>query len=267
MPRDRISRAGGGAGPAGETVRTVEVRTPPGSGSPLPAVAAGRGSQASAYPEPQARDADVQHGRSPTPPDGAETDASPRGSARRWSRRAAVAGVIVVAVAAAYVASTTSLDTLALGSTAAPGVGVSAPSFTLPAAGGGTIALDSFRGKPVVVNFWATWCTPCRAELPELEMAWRSHRDAGLVVIAVSLDDAAAARDVPEFLQLGSSLTGPYTFPVALDVNQSQMRRWRLLGVPSTFFLDRKGVVRAVQPGAMDREVIARNLATILTPA
>ena len=201
------------------------------------------------------------------PLDGAGTEVTLSGASRRWTRRAAVAGVVFVAGAGAYVASTTSLDSLVIGSTAAPGVGVTAPSFTLPAAGGGTIALESFRGKPVVVNFWATWCTPCRAELPELEMAWRSHRDAGLVVLAVSLDDAAAARDVPEFLQLGSSSTGPYTFPVALDVTQSQMRRWRLLGVPSTFFLDRKGVVRAVQPGAMDREVIARNLSTILTPA
>ena len=201
------------------------------------------------------------------PPDGSGTEPSLSGASRRWTRRAAVVGGIIVAGAAAYVASTTTLDPLAVRGSAAPGVGVTAPSFTLPAAGGGTIALESFRGKPVIVNFWATWCTPCRAELPELELAWRSHRDAGLVVLAVSLDDAAAARDVPEFLQLGSSLTGPYTFPVALDVTQSQMRRWRLLGVPSTFFLDRKGVVRAVQPGAMDREVIARNLATILIPA
>jgi hypothetical protein len=103
--------------------------------------------------------------------------------------------------------------------------------------------------------------------LPELELAWRAHRDDGLVVLAISLDDTAAARDVPEFLKLGSEATGAYTFPVALDTSQTQMRRWRLLGVPSSFFLDRKGVIRAVQPGAMDREVIARNLSTIMTPA
>ena len=184
-----------------------------------------------------------------------------------FGRRALVMGIVGAAGAAAYVASTTPLDSLGIGSTAAPGVGVTAPSFTLPAAGGGTISLESYRGKPVVVNFWATWCTPCRAELPELELAWRAHRADGLVVIAVSLDDAAAARDVPEFLKLGSEATGSYTFPVALDTSQSQMRRWRLLGVPSSFFVDRKGVVRAIQPGAMDRDVIARNLETILTPA
>ena len=173
-------------------------------------------------------------------------------------------GVQTCALPISYVATTTPLESLGLGSTAAPGVGIAAPEFSLPAAGGGTISLEAYRGKPVVVNFWATWCTPCRAELPELELVWRAHRDDGLVVVAVSLDDQAAARDVPEFLQLGSAETGAYTFPVALDVSQSQMRRWRLLGVPSTFFVDRKGVVRAVQPGAMDREILARNLTTIL---
>ncbi|MSQ43384.1 MAG: TlpA family protein disulfide reductase [Chloroflexi bacterium] len=189
------------------------------------------------------------------------------GTSQTTRRTVAIGAGILVAVAGIGYASTLPLPGLDGKPPPPPSVGQRAPTFTLPAAGGGTIDLASYRGKPVVVNFWATWCTPCREELPELELAYRKHRDAGLVVIAVSLDTEAGAKDVPEFLKAGDVATGSYTFPVALDTKQDLRNRYRLIGVPSTYFVDRAGVIRAEQPGAMNREVLSNALETILTKA
>lgn len=188
-------------------------------------------------------------------------------SNRTTRRRIAIGAGTLVAVAGIGYASTLPLPGLDGKPPAPPSVGQRAPTFTLPASGGGMIDLASYRGKPVVVNFWATWCTPCREELPELERAYRKHRDAGLIVVAVSLDTEAGARDVPEFLKAGDDTTGSYTFPVALDTKQELRNRYRLIGVPSTYFVDRTGVIRAVQPGAMNREALSSALETILTTA
>ncbi len=201
-------------------------------------------------------------------PDPVEADvpALPIGRSR-WRRRVAVGAIAAVATPAAWFAATTPLPGLGDQSGAPPGVGQAAPAFTLKAADGGTVNLAALRGKPVLINFWATWCTPCRDELPELEHAYRNHRADGLVVVAVSLDTEDAARDIPEFLALGNPSTGSFTFPVALDTNQATMRLYRLVGVPSSYFVDRAGIVRAVQPGVMNREVLTKNLKSILRPA
>lgn len=189
------------------------------------------------------------------------------GTSRTTRRRVAIGAGTLVAVVGIGYAATLPLPGLDGKPPPPPSVGQRAPTFALPAAGGGTIDLVSYRGKPVVVNFWATWCTPCREELPELERAYRTHRDAGLVVIAVSLDTEAGARDVPQFLKAGDDTTGSFTFPVALDTKQDLRNRYRLIGVPSTYFIDRTGVIRAVQPGAMSREILSNALETILTKA
>lgn len=189
------------------------------------------------------------------------------GTIRTTRRRVAIGAGALVAVSGIAYAATLPLPGVDGKPLPPPSVGQRAPTFALPAAGGGTIDLASYRGKPIVVNFWATWCTPCREELPELERAYRTHRDAGLVVLAVSLDTESGARDVPEFLKAGDDTTGSYTFAVALDTKQELRNRYRLIGVPSTYFIDRSGVIRAVQPGAMNREVLSNALETILIKA
>ncbi len=195
------------------------------------------------------------------------TDTGTSVSNRTTRRRIAIGAGTLVAVAGIGYASTLPFPGLDGKPPPPPSVGQRAPTFTLPASGGGTIDLASYRGKPVVVNFWATWCTPCREELPELELAYRKHRESELIVIAVSLDTEAGARDVPEFLKAGNDTTGSYTFPVALDIKQELRNRYRLIGVPSTYFVDRIGIIRAVRPGAMNSEVLSNALETILPKA
>jgi thiol-disulfide isomerase/thioredoxin len=143
-----------------------------------------------------------------------------------------------------------------------------APNFTLKDPSGKTVELKGLRGKPVLVNFWATWCVPCREELPELERVYRQYHDsAGLVVLAVSIDVEAAAKDVPEYLKAGDPQVGSYTFPVALDTKMDVARLYHLGGVPSSYFIDSAGVIRAVQPGAMNRQVLLDRLRTIVPGA
>jgi peroxiredoxin len=148
-----------------------------------------------------------------------------------------------------------------------PQVDFEAPNFSLKDPTGKTIELKQLRGKPVLLNFWATWCAPCREEMPELELLYREHKDKGLVVLAVSMDEARAARDIPEFLKEGDPRVGAYTFPVALDLNQEVVKQYKLLGVPQSYFIDPAGVIRVVQPRVMSRDMMLEGLKTIMPSA
>ncbi len=145
-----------------------------------------------------------------------------------------------------------------------PQAGKAAPNFKLKDPGGKTVELQQFRGKPVLLNFWATWCAPCKEEMPELEQLYRQYKDQGLVVLGVSVDDSSSAKQVPALLKEGNPSVGSYTFPVALDEKQEVTRQYKLFGVPSSFFIDRDGVIRAVQPRVMSREMMLDGLRTIL---
>ena len=138
---------------------------------------------------------------------------------------------------------------------AAPAVGYPAPDFTLATLDGEEFTLSSLRGTPVVLNFWATWCPPCRAELPELKTA--SERYVGQVaVIGVNQAEAAAAveRSAPE---LG------LTFPIPLDHSGSVSRRYGVRSLPTTFFIDRDGIIRQIQNGPLTEAVLAQLLRAI----
>ena len=200
---------------------------------------------------------------------------TPGGDARRSRRRWLIGGAaLAVAMPALwYVGSQPLARPGATGSTggAAKGVGpqvdFEAPNFSLKDPSGKTVELRQLRGKPVLLNFWATWCAPCRDEMPELEQLYREHKDKGLVVLAVSMDEARAARDIPEFLKEGSPSIGSNTFPVALDLNQEVVKQYKLLGVPQSYFIDPAGVIRVVQPRVMNRDMMQEGLKLILPAA
>lgn len=117
-----------------------------------------------------------------------------------------------------------------------------APDFTLPTLSGGPIRLSELRGKVVLLNFWATWCVPCRTEMPSLEALYQRYQDRGLEVLAVNLDMLSTA-GVEAFVQEGG-----VTFRIALDPSWSTARNYRVVGLPTTYLIDRGGnlVVREV---------------------
>ena len=121
-----------------------------------------------------------------------------------------------------------------------------APDFTLPTLSGTPIRLAELRGKAVLLNFWATWCAPCRTEMPSIEALYQRYKDRGLDVLAVNLDLRSTA-GVAAFLQEVG-----VTFRVGLDPSWSTARAYRVLGLPTTYLIDRAGQVIVREVGARD---------------
>jgi len=124
---------------------------------------------------------------------------------------------------------------------AAGRVGALAPNFARTAPGGSVTRLSDLRGRVVVVNFWATWCVPCRQEMPALDRVARSQPD----VAVVEVDLQESGDKVRSFL---SQLALDRLIPV-LDTDGATTRRFGVLSLPSTFFIDREGVIRHVELG------------------
>jgi peroxiredoxin len=140
-----------------------------------------------------------------------------------------------------------------------PEVGRPAPDFGLAVLQGGELHLSQLRRHPVLINFWASWCAPCRTEMPEIVAAYAAHRAAGLEVLAVNLTDQESRRAVRRFVAEMSM-----AFPVLLDERGRVRRAYQLRGVPTTVFVDTAGVVRVIHPGPLTAEALARGLSAIL---
>ncbi len=137
--------------------------------------------------------------------------------------------------------------------TAAPQVGFLAPDFTLTTLADEPVTLGELRGKPIVLNFWATWCPPCRAELPHFQAAHEAYGDE---VIILAVDEQENARHVMDFAQqLG------LTFPIPLDTDGRVGVEYRVRAYPTTFFIDAEGVIQRVVRGTTTRAVLDSTLA------
>jgi len=117
-----------------------------------------------------------------------------------------------------------------------PMEGKQAPDFTLPSLAGGEITLSDYRGKLVFLNIWATWCAPCREEMPSMQKLYKKFADRKFVMLTVSIDENRA--DIPPFVEeLG------LTFPIALDTQSRVAQLYGLTGVPETFLISPAGKV------------------------
>lgn len=135
----------------------------------------------------------------------------------------------------------------------APKIGAPAPDFTMPSLDGKAVSLSDYRGKVVLLNFFATWCPPCRAEMPDLAAAYKGLKDRGLEIVAVNLQE-----DQPTVSGYAKSLG--LTFTVLLDREAKVFGQYHVTGLPTTYFIDRDGVVRELAIGALNMKLIMQKV-------
>ena len=140
-------------------------------------------------------------------------------------------------------------------------VGRAGPDFLLETPQGDTLRLSDLQGQPVLLNFWASWCGPCRAEMPELVAAYEQHRTQGLVIVGINLQE-------PNGTVLDFAEEFGMTFPIVIDRDGELADAWRLggpiEGIPTSYFIDLSGVIRALFYGPMTEEALEERLAKIL---
>ena len=131
-----------------------------------------------------------------------------------------------------------------------------APDFTLPGMNGQDVRLSDYRGKVVLVNFWGTWCEPCKEETPALQQSYQKLRDQGLVIIGVDLRSQEG--DGAEGVDNVRSFTERYgvTSPIALDVKGEVARAFQIYPIPTSYFIDPNGTIRYVRPSTLTAEEV-----------
>ena len=175
----------------------------------------------------------------------------------RSGRSRAILALLVLAVMglpASLGCTYTSDNTPGAAKSIGPRTGQLAPDFTLTDLNGNRTSLSDFRGKRVFINFWATWCPPCREEMPAIELFHQEYKDRDVVVIGVDLYEPE--EEVRRFVQ-----DGGYSWTFVIDKTGQVARDYRVIGIPTSFFLDREGVIRAVTTGPMTKKDMEANLA------
>ena len=119
-----------------------------------------------------------------------------------------------------------------------------APGFQLSGRGGKNIDLAQFKGQVVMINFWASWCVPCRQEMPLLEDIYKKYKPMGFTMLGVNVEPDP--KDAETYL---GKMPKAVTFPIAFDVDSKVSKLYKVAGMPSTVFVDRKGNVRVMHKG------------------
>lgn len=131
---------------------------------------------------------------------------------------------------------------VALGVTTAQAANTAAPAFSLPTKAGTTIDLAKLKGQVVMLNFWASWCGPCRTEMPLMDQIYKKYGPMGFTLLGVNVDTDST--DAQKFLS-----QVPVSFPIAFDRDNKVSQLYEVSAMPSTVFIDRKGNVRSLHRG------------------
>ena len=143
-----------------------------------------------------------------------------------------------------------------------PLIGHPAPNFSLailrPNTGQTSLSLSNFKGKPVVLNFWASWCDPCKEEMPLLETTWKQMQAQGKNVVFLGIDFQDLNKDGISFLQQFS-----ITYPIVLDASGSVASKYGIASLPVTIFINRNGTVVSRVPRQLTQQALSSNLQLI----
>lgn len=129
--------------------------------------------------------------------------------------------------------------------------GTRAPEFSLPDMDGNTFRLSDYRGKPLIINFWATWCPPCRAEMPSMQRAWEKLQQEDILMLAINVGE-----DEDTIFQFTANY--PVDFPLLLDLDSTVTGDWPVKGLPTTYVVDPEGnlVYKAIGGREWDDEAL-----------
>lgn len=187
----------------------------------------------------------------------------PEPNAALTSRTAVVASLLLfgaIVIAALLLQGCSGDGRVDLASGAAPAgpvqEGMTAPDFTLSSLDGERLSLSDYAGRPLLVNFWASWCPPCRAEFPALVRAYQAHSEAGFEILGVTYNDQ------PEPARAFVEESGA-AWPILTDPERVAWDAFSPVGPPTSYFIDGDGVVRRVHVGALSDEQLADHLAAI----
>ncbi|MBI2844922.1 MAG: redoxin domain-containing protein [Chloroflexi bacterium] len=137
--------------------------------------------------------------------------------------------------------------------------GAPAPDFTLDTLDGGQVTLSDLRGQAVVINFWTSWCGPCRIETPLLVETYNKYREQGLVILGLNITKLDNLDDVKAFVEEFTVL-----YPIPLDKTGEVSQDYQVLGLPTTFFVDRQGIIRKIYTGLLNESLIDDFLSLVL---
>jgi len=167
-----------------------------------------------------------------------------------WS----VFSILVLIVGAAWIwFSAAPLGSTTQGDIPAPQEGFLAPDFSLETFSGDGYTLSDLRGKPILINFWASWCPPCRSEMTAIQKVYDEFQDQGFVVLAVNSTHQDNLGDAITFAQIRR-----LTFPILLDRDGSVSNLYEVRSLPTTFFVDPQGIIQEVVVGGPMSEALLR---------
>ena len=156
-----------------------------------------------------------------------------------------ILSIFLLAAGAAWIwISRVPLDASSTTAISAPQVGLRLPPYSLATLDGQVLNSSDLAGSPVLINFWASWCPPCRAEMPDFQQAYIEYSDTDLVLISINSTSQDSLQDVLSFVE-----SYQLAFPVLLDTTGTVTRTFNVHSLPTTFFIDRSGIIKNVLIG------------------